>query len=105
MSLTETVIEGTLKPDGTLELDQKPNLSPGRVQVIVQPLSKPAPTKRGLVEVMDDIRASQRARGYQGRTLEATQAEEKARQEEDAEYDHRCEQLWGGPLPPVAKEV
>lgn len=104
MSLTEAVIEGTLKPDGTLELDQKPNLSPGRVQVIVQSLSILAPTKRGLVEVMDDIRASQRARGYQGRTLEATQAEEKARQEEDAEYDQRCEQLWGGPLPASAKK-
>ena len=83
MSLTEAVIEGTLKPDGTLELDQKPNLSPGRVQVIVQPLLRSAPTKRGLVEVMDDIRASQRARGYQGRTLEAMQAEGNARQEED----------------------
>jgi hypothetical protein len=102
MSLTETVIEGTLKPDGTLELDQKPNLSPGRVQVIVQPLATPTPARRGLVEVMDDIRASQRARGYQGRTLESMQAEEKARQEEDAEYDQRCEQLWGGLLPPAA---
>ena len=103
MSLTETVLEGTLKPDGTLELDQKPSLSPGRVQVIVQPLSKPAPLKRGLVEVMDEIRASQRARGFLGRTLESAQAEEKAHQEEDAEYDQRCEQLWGGPLPPAAK--
>ena len=36
MSLTETVIEGTLKPDGTLELDQKPNLPAGRVKVSVQ---------------------------------------------------------------------
>lgn len=104
MSLTETVIEGTLTPDGTLELDEKPNLSPGRVQVIVQLLSKPVSTSRGLVEVMDDIRASQRARGYQGRTLEAMQAEERVRQEEDAEYDQRCEQLWGGPLPPSAKK-
>ena len=103
MSLTETVIEGTLKPDGTLELDEKPNVSPGRVQVIVQPLLKRVPTKRGLAEVMDDIRASQRARGYQGRTLEASQAEEKVRQEEDAEYEQRCEQLWGGPSPPAAE--
>jgi hypothetical protein len=103
MSLTETVIEGTLRPDGTLELDRKPNLSPGRVQVIVQPLSKPSPAKRGLVEIMDDIRAGQRVRGYQGRTLETTQAEDKARQEEDADYDRRCEHLWGGPLPPSAK--
>jgi hypothetical protein len=29
MSLTEVVVEGTLKPDGTLDLDQKPGLSPG----------------------------------------------------------------------------
>jgi hypothetical protein len=36
MRLTETVIEGTLKPDGTLELDQKPNLSPGRVTVVLR---------------------------------------------------------------------
>ena len=87
MALTEAVIEGTLKEDGTLELDGKPNLSPGRVLVVVQPLSKPAAAKRGLVEVMDEIRDSQRARRYQGRTLETTEAEEKARQEEDEEYD------------------
>jgi hypothetical protein len=30
VSLTESVVEGTPKPDGTLELDQKPGLSPGR---------------------------------------------------------------------------
>jgi hypothetical protein len=29
MSRREVVIGGTLKPDGTLELDQKPNLEPG----------------------------------------------------------------------------
>jgi cell pole-organizing protein PopZ len=104
MNLSETVIEGTLKPDGTLELDEKPNLSPGRVQIIMQPLSKPAATKRGLVEVMDEIRASQRARGYMGQSLEAMQAEENVRQEEEADYEQRCEQLWGGPLPPSAKK-
>ena len=103
MGLTQAVTEGTLKADGTLELDEKPNLSPGRVLVVVQSLSKQSLSKRGLVEVMDEIRASQRARGYQGRTLEAMQAEEKARQEEDEEYDRRCEQLWGGPNPPSAK--
>lgn len=36
MSLREVVVEGTLKPDGTLELDQKPNLSPGRVTVVLR---------------------------------------------------------------------
>jgi len=36
MGVTETVIAGTLKPDGTLELDEKPNLSPGRVTVVLR---------------------------------------------------------------------
>ena len=36
MSLTETVVEGTLKPDGTLELDERPNLPAGRVRVTVR---------------------------------------------------------------------
>jgi hypothetical protein len=100
MSQSEVVVEGTLKPDGELELDQKPMLSPGRVQVTLKPLMLSC-AGRGLVEVMDEVRQSQRARGYQGRTLQEMQAEEKARQEEDEAYDDRCEQLWGGPLPPA----
>jgi len=91
MSLSEVVIEGTLKPDGTLELDQKPSLSPGRVQVTVKPLAPPAAGRRGLVEVMDEVRQGQRARGYQGRTRQEMQAEEKARQDEDEEYERRHE--------------
>jgi hypothetical protein len=99
MSFTEVVVEGTLKPDGTLELDQKPGLSPGRVQVIVKPLAATPTGRPGLVEVLDEIRQSQRARGYHGRTPQEMQAEETARQEEDADYEQRSEQLWGGPLP------
>lgn len=36
MSFTETVVTGTLKPDGTLELDQKPELPAGRVTVVLR---------------------------------------------------------------------
>jgi hypothetical protein len=36
MALTETVIEGTLNADGTLTLDEKPNLPPGRVKVVLR---------------------------------------------------------------------
>jgi hypothetical protein len=36
MSLTERVIEGTIQPDGTLVLDEKPNLPPGRVKVVLR---------------------------------------------------------------------
>lgn len=36
MSQTEVVIEGTLQADGTLVLDEKPNLPPGRVRVVLR---------------------------------------------------------------------
>jgi hypothetical protein len=36
MSLEEIVVAGTLKPDGTLELDQKPSLAPGQVTVVLR---------------------------------------------------------------------
>lgn len=36
MSLTETIIAGTLQPDGTLVLDEKPTLPAGRVTVRLQ---------------------------------------------------------------------
>lgn len=85
MNLTETVIEGTIQADGSLKLDEPTKLSAGRVQVFVQLFPKQASTERGLVEVMDEIRSGQQARGYSGRTLETMQAEEKDRQEEDAE--------------------
>jgi hypothetical protein len=35
MSATHVVVDGTLKPDGSLELNSKLNLPPGRVQLIV----------------------------------------------------------------------
>ena len=41
MSLIEAVVEGTLKPDGTLELDEKPKLPPGRVKVVLWQEAEP----------------------------------------------------------------
>jgi hypothetical protein len=98
MSLTETVIEGTILADGTLVLDQATQLPSGRVQVVVKSVSiSPQP---GLVENMDEVRLMQQKRGYRRRTVEEANAEEKARAEEDDDYDRRCEQLSGGPLIP-----
>lgn len=98
------IIEGTLKPDGTLELDQKPNLTPGRVQVIVQPLSRQiSPKRHGLADVIEEIRQAQLARGYSGCTKEEMEAEEAVRQTEQDDYDQRMRDLWAqtqsGPLP------
>ena len=43
MSLNEVMVEGTLNPDGTLDLDQKPALAPGRVTVFLQQQSVRVP--------------------------------------------------------------
>ena len=51
MSLSEVVIDGTIKPDGTLELDEKPKLPPGRVTVILRQESEPDPAQGGVVAV------------------------------------------------------
>ena len=93
--LTPEVIQGTLKPDGTLELDDKPKLPPCRVQVTVQPAPVSSTGPRGLVEVMDEIRQGQIARGYHGRTVQEMQAEETARRDHDEEDDRRCQTLGG----------
>ena len=41
MTLSEIVVEATLYPDGTLHLDRKPELSPGRVTVVLKRASDP----------------------------------------------------------------
>ena len=85
MNRTEIVVHGTLKLDGTLELDQKPSLSPGRVTVILQPAQAGTP-RRGLANAIDEIRQGQQARGFQGRS--AKEIEAGLREGED-EYEQR----------------
>jgi hypothetical protein len=64
MSLTETVIEGTLNADGTLELDRTPNLRPGRVMVVLRQESGLAPATEGWWPYMQRVRAEREAAGY-----------------------------------------
>ncbi len=99
MSLREVVLEGTLKPDGTLELDQKPSLLPGRVKVILQPAAAGSPRQRGLADVIDEIRQGQQARGFPGRGAEEIAA---GLREGEGEYERRMQalrsQTGSGPL-------
>lgn len=64
MILSEVVIEGTLKPDGTLELDRKPNLSPGRVQVVLRQESVKAPPTEDWWQFMQRARRELEAMNY-----------------------------------------
>lgn len=93
MAPDEVIVDGNLYPDGTLALDQVPNLSPGRVRVILQPATPAMPGQRSLAEVIDEIRAGQQARGFQGRTAEEIEA---GLREGDDAYEQRMNAL-GGP--------
>jgi hypothetical protein len=92
MSLTEVVIEGTLKPDGTLELDEKPSLPPGRVQVIVQSLPE-LPEGDPFWDMMKSIWAEQKARGHVPRSVEEVEAERRESPEGWARRQEALERL------------
>ncbi len=64
MSVQEIVISGTLKPDGTLELDEKPNLAPGRVTVVLRQESEATPPQEDWWQDLQRIRAEREASGY-----------------------------------------
>lgn len=64
MSLTEIVVQGTLHADGTLQLDEKPNLSPRRVTVVLRPLIEAVPPQENWFQHLQRIRAKLEAEGY-----------------------------------------
>jgi hypothetical protein len=104
MSADSVVVMGTLKADGTLELDERPTLAPGRVRVAIVPARPPAAgqPRRTILDVLDGIRAAQAARGYHGRSIEEMEADEAERRAEDEEYEERWRVLWSQatPAPP-----
>lgn len=64
MNQTQVEVQGTLQPDGTLVLDEKPNLPPGRVRVVVQTVAEPpAKPKESLVEFVKRVRREAEASG------------------------------------------
>jgi hypothetical protein len=63
MSLSEIILEGTIKQDGTLELDQKPSLSPGRVTVILRQESGPLPPPENWWQYLQRARRELEASG------------------------------------------
>jgi hypothetical protein len=92
MSLHEVVVEGTLKPDGTLELDQKPNLAPGRVQVTMVPLTE-LPKDDPFWQRMQALWSGQRGRGHVARSVQEVEVERQAVREEWEERMRRIERI------------
>jgi hypothetical protein len=63
MSLTEIVVQGTLQSDGTVTLDEKPNLPPGRVTVVLRQQTLPALPQEGWWPYMQRARRELEAAG------------------------------------------
>lgn len=91
MTTNAIEIQGTLREDGTLLLDQKPDLPPGRVKVIVE--SVPDLTQTDVWQVLEQIWAGQRARGHVPRSREEIDAELEASRQEDEERMQALEQI------------
>ena len=64
MSATSLEVLGTVRPDGTLELDQKLTVPPGRVKVRVESVETPAQPTETLVEFVDRSRRELEAAGH-----------------------------------------
>lgn len=92
MGLSEVVVEGTLGPDGTLQLDRKLNLPAGRVQVIVQALPE-LPDGDPFWDLMKSIWAKQKARGHVPRSVEEVEAERREAREGWARRQEAIERL------------
>ena len=92
MSATHVVVEATLNPDGSLELDRKLDLPPGRVQLIVQPLPE-LPKDDPFWEKMERIWADRAAAGLTARSTEDVETQRKALREEVDQEIERAAQL------------
>jgi hypothetical protein len=65
MSTDTVVVKGVVKPNGTLELEGKPKLPVGPVEVLVRALPEAPPTtEEGWWPCMQRIRAEREAAGY-----------------------------------------
>ncbi len=101
MNVLEETIEATLDANGQLRLAHQPRLPPGPVQVTIR-VAKVVGPQRGLADVIREIAAEQRSRGFPGWSAEDLRAQDDARLAEDAERDRELDAarrgaLLGGP--------
>lgn len=92
MSASTVVVQGVVKPDGTLELEGKVPLPAGKVQVTVQPVPE-LPADDPFWQRMQAIWAGQKARGFVPRPAEEVEAERRQAREEWEERMQRIMQI------------
>ena len=94
MSLHEVLIEGTLQSDGTLQLDTKPNLPPGRITVVLRQAPEPEfPKDDPFWQRMQALWDEQKARGSVPRSTTEIEAEQRQMRDDWEEHQQAIERL------------
>jgi hypothetical protein len=75
MTPTQLVLHGNLKPDGTLELSERPALPVGPVEIVIRPLSPSQADSEDWWQYLQKARAELQAAGHCFRTKEEIDAE------------------------------
>jgi hypothetical protein len=90
VDVNEETMDGTLDANGQIKLPHQPQLASGPVRVTIRAVAALGP-RRSLADVVREIAAEQRARGFGGRSAGDLQAEEDARVQEDAERNRELD--------------
>jgi hypothetical protein len=97
VSAIEETINATLDSNGELVLSHRPQLPAGPVVVTIR--GGAHGPRRGLADVIRQIRADQAARGFHGLTTQELQQQEAELGAENDEYDREMEGLGALPAP------
>lgn len=90
MNTAEIRVQGSVRPDGSLQLDEKLQLPAGRVQVTVKPAIESPGPQRDWWDYLQRARAEIEASGAKFRTAEEIEAE----REDFRAGDERIENLY-----------
>jgi hypothetical protein len=93
MNATSLKTTGTIKPDGTLELDDKTNLPPGRVRVTLSIVPEGTGAKEDTWTVLERIWKENETLGLKPRTAEEIDAYINGLRDELEEHANQIEAL------------
>jgi len=93
MNPTRIVVQGRLRPDGTLELHQSLGLPPGPVQVTVQQVASAESPREDTWIVLERIWAERKALGLKSRSKEEIDTEINAMRDESEDRMMEIEQI------------
>jgi hypothetical protein len=90
VSAAEETIDATLDSNGQLRLSRQPQLPAGPVRVTIRAAAAPG-SQRGLADVIREIAAEQRSRGFPGRSAGDLRAEDDACLNENTDRDRESD--------------